>query len=32
MTRPTRRMTITVIVLGLYAVLCVAMLVDRRRA
>ena len=28
----SRRMTITVVVLGLYAVLCVAMLVDGRRA
>lgn len=32
MTRLTRRLTITVVVLGLYAVLCVAMLVDGRRA
>lgn len=32
MTRLTRRLTITVVVLGLYAVLRVAMLVDGRRA
>lgn len=32
MTHLTRRLTISVVVLGLYAVMCVAMLVDRRKA
>lgn len=32
MRKISRRLTITVVVLGLYAVLCVAMLVDERKS